>query len=124
MPKTKSGAFGEDIAAVHLEQHGFRVVARNFRTRFGEIDLIAEDARYLVFVEVKTRAANARVSAAEAVTPAKQAKLRYAAEEYLAKPVGSDTIRPCNLYPRFDVIAIETAQNGQVTSIRWIENAF
>ena len=133
MPNTKSGTFGEDIAAAHLEQHGFRVVARNFRTRFGEIDLIATDERYLVFVEVKTRAANARVSAAEAVTPAKQAKLRMAAEEYLAKHVGAlpsvmsatpNCVLPHNLHPRFDVICIETAQNGQVAAIRWIENAF
>jgi putative endonuclease len=112
-----AGAFGEDIAAAHLAQHGFRIVARNFRTRMGEIDLIAADERYLVFAEVKLRAANARVSGPEAVTYQKQQKLRAAAEEYLQK-------HPAALWPRFDVIAIQTASNGQVGSIQWIENAF
>jgi len=119
MPNHKStvGAFGEDIAAVHLQQHGFRIIARNFRTRLGEIDLIAENERYLLFVEVKLRAQNARVSGLEAITPAKQAKLRAAAEAYLQT-------HPTQLWPRFDVIAIELAQNQQVASIRWVENAF
>jgi len=122
--RTGSGNFGEDIAAVHLEQHGFRIITRNFRTRFGEIDLIAENGRYLAFVEVKLRAHNARVSPLEAVTPAKQAKLRAAAEHYLQTVIEQATEPHRRCQPRFDVIAIQTAPNGQVATIQWIENAF
>ena len=146
MSKSQTGNFGEDIAAAHLQQHGYQVIARNFRTRFGEVDLIAANERYLVFVEVKLRKENARVSGLEAVTPAKQAKLRAAAEEYLARGCsacpppgvpgnacifGVEIEGRCPkgrgewiLHPRFDVIAIETASGGQVASIRWVENAF
>lgn len=120
--KSQHGNFGEDIAAAHLAQHGYRVIDRNFRTRFGEIDLIAVNERYLLFVEVKTRAKNARVSGLEAVTPAKQAKLRAAAEEYLQRMATHDDM--AEKWPRFDVIAIETAGDGQVMSIQWVENAF
>jgi putative endonuclease len=116
-PKQTSGNFGEDIASSHLEQHGFAIVARNFRTRLGEIDLIAQSEHCLVFVEVKLRKVGSRVSGAEAVTPAKQRKLQLAAEEYLQ-------INPVNCPCRFDVIVIETAVDGQVVTVRWIENAF
>jgi len=126
MPTKQSfGTFGEDIAAAHLEQHGYRVVVRNFRTRFGEVDLIAANERFLLFVEVKTRAVNARVNAAEAVDARKQARLRMAAEIYLQTGLEhSEATELHRRWPRFDVICIETAQNGQVASIRWIENAF
>ena len=54
-PRARLGAQGESIAAAHLEASGLKIMARNFRTRYGEIDLIAEDGDTLVFVEVKTR---------------------------------------------------------------------
>jgi len=115
--KQSSGNFGEDVACSHLTQHGYSIIARNFRTRLGEIDLIAQSEHYLVFVEVKLRKVSARVGGAESVTPAKQAKLRLAAEEYLQR-------HPVHLPCRFDVIAIETASGGQVAAIQWIEHAF
>ena len=115
--KQSSGNFGEDIAAAHLTQHGYAIIARNFRTRLGEIDLIAQNERCLVFVEVKLRKVGARVSGAESITPAKQRKLHLAAETYLQ-------CNPVNLFCRFDVIVIETAPGGQVAAIQWIEHAF
>lgn len=115
--KQVSGDFGEDIAAAHLAQHGYAIIARNFRTRLGEIDLIAQSEHCLVFVEVKLRKVGARVGGAESVTPAKQAKLRLAAEAYLQQ-------HPVDIPCRFDVLAIETAPNGQVAAIQWIEHAF
>ena len=73
------GAWGEKAAREWLEKQGWRTVQANFRSRFGEIDLIAENERFLVFFEVKTRK-NARfASACESVTPAKQARLLAAA---------------------------------------------
>ena len=69
------GAWGEKAARLYLEKRGWHTAATNFRTRFGEIDIIAENAQYVIFAEVKTRR-NARYGpACEAVTPAKQAKI-------------------------------------------------
>jgi len=115
--RQSAGDFGEDVATAHLERHGYRIVARNFRTRFGEVDIIAANERFLLFVEVKTRGMNARVSGAEAVDARKQARLRMAAEEYLME-------NQMQLQPRFDVICVETARSGQVAAVNWIENAF
>ena len=116
-PKQPVGDFGENIAAAHLEQHGYEIIARNFRSRFGEIDLIAQNDRFLLFVEVKTRGPNPRVTGEEAVDYHKQRRLRLAAEYYLTKH------NPTR-QPRFDVICVDTARDGQVVAVRWIENAF
>ena len=93
------GAWGEKAAREWLEKQGWRTVQANFRTRFGEIDLIAENERLLVFFEVQTRK-NARfASACESVTPAKQARLLAAAEAWLQQ-------NPTGKQPRFDVIEV------------------
>ena len=77
------GAWGEKAARLYLEKRGWHTAATNFRTRFGEIDIIAENAQYVIFAEVKTRK-NARYGlACEAVTPAKQAKIIAAAQAWL-----------------------------------------
>ena len=77
------GAWGEKAARLYLEKRGWHTAATNFRTRFGEIDIIAENAQYVIFAEVKTRK-NARYGpACEAVTPAKQAKIIAVAQAWL-----------------------------------------
>ena len=58
MPNTGSGRFGEQLTAEYLEEKGYEIVERNFKCRFGEIDIIAQNDRYLAFVEVKTRSAD------------------------------------------------------------------
>ncbi|HEX4743456.1 MAG TPA: YraN family protein [Candidatus Limnocylindria bacterium] len=78
------GASGERIAEEHLLRRGLRVVARNARTRWGEIDLVCRDAHGYVFVEVKTRDARSFVSATESVTRAKVARLSRLAWAWLA----------------------------------------
>ena len=78
------GASGERIAERELARRGIRTIARNARTRFGEIDLVCRDARGYVFVEVKTRDAHSFVSAAESVTQAKVARLTRLAWAWLA----------------------------------------
>ena len=93
------GRWGEDRAAVFLRDKGFSITAANWRCRFGEIDLIAQDGTYLCFVEVKLRKSDAYGIAAEFVDRRKQDKLRAAAELYLAE-------HPTVLQPRFDVIEI------------------
>ena len=103
------GAWGEKAAREWLEKQGWRTVQANFRTRFGEIDLIAENERFLVFFEVKTRK-NARfASACESVTPAKQARLQQ---------------NPTGKQPRFDVIEVYGEEDAGLPRIRQIENAF
>ena len=112
------GAWGEKAARLYLEKCGWHTAATNFRTRFGEIDIIAENAQYVIFAEVKTRK-NARFGAArEAVTPGKQAKLIAAAEEWLQ-------IHPTDKQPRFDVIEVYGEEGAPVPPrINHLENAF
>lgn len=80
------GALGEDLAVKHLDSLGMRVLERNWRCRYGEIDVIAEDtaARAVVFVEVKTRTTDRFGGVAEAVTPQKLRRLRRLAGLWLA----------------------------------------
>lgn len=78
------GASGERLAEQALAEHGLRTVARNARTRWGEIDLVCRDAQGYVFVEVKTRHAGSFVSAAEAATGAKVRRLTRLAWAWLA----------------------------------------
>ncbi|MBW7574025.1 YraN family protein [Caproiciproducens faecalis] len=113
-----SGKLGEDRAAQLLEQKGYRIVARNFHSRFGEIDLIAENKEYLVFAEVKTRDEHYCVSPLEAVTAGKQKKIIKTALLYLQS-------HKTALQPRFDVIGIVTREEPfTLLSVEHIENAF
>lgn len=113
------GRWGEDRAAEYLRRKGFRVTDFNWKCRFGEIDLIAEDGVYLCFVEVKLRKTAAYGSAAAFVDWHKQQRLRTAAELYLAG-------RPTGLQPRFDVIEIYAPQGTDTENpgIFHLENAF
>ena len=110
------GRWGEQAAARFLEQKGYRVTGMNFACRFGEIDIIAEDRRYLAFVEVKLRKNAAHGQAREFVTPAKQRRIILAAELYLAA-------HPTRKQPRFDVVEVYGAE-GRIDSICHIEDAF
>ena len=116
--KGTRGAWGEDYAAAYLRRHGYCILARNYSCRFGEIDIIASDRHYVVFVEVKLRASDRFVRAGAYVTPAKQARIRTAASLWLEH----DT----PLQPRFDVIEIygdaDTPRHQR--RINQIENAF
>ena len=113
-----TGKTAETAAALFLSGHGCRVLERNFRDgRAAEIDLIAEDGDTLVFEEVKYRSGSACGAPEEAVTPAKQAKIRLAAEYYLYKKQISQD-KPV----RFDVVCVEPCE-GRLR-IRWIRDAF
>ena len=95
------GKTGEDRAAAELERRGYAILARRYRTRHGEIDIVAQDADTLVFIEVKVRLTGECGSAAEAVTRAKQRRLGSMAADYLARHDLSAVA--C----RFDVVAID-----------------
>ena len=114
-----SGAWGEALAARYLQKKRYAVVATNYRSRFGEIDLIASDRRYLVFVEVKLRKSDHFASAFEYVDARKQDRIRTTAQIYLSE-------FPTDLQPRFDVIEIYAPQ-GTATAepeIYHLEDAF
>lgn len=117
MDRRQIGILGETEAARYYRNQGYQMVAANFRTRQGEIDLIVEKGGWLVFVEVKTRAEGSLVEAKEAVTPAKQRKLLAAAGAYLsALPREPEKVR-------FDVVEVYHRM-GAVTRVSCIENAF
>lgn len=115
--RQRLGLRGEQIGATFLEKLGYAILARNYRCRLGEVDIIAKDGKTLVFIEVKTRVDNAFGSPAAAVTLKKQRQIARTAQHYLAKHGLFET--PA----RFDVIAIVTA-NGGSHQIEHIADAF
>lgn len=116
---SQNGALGEQYAAEYLLKKGYRISARNFRSRYGEIDIIAENADFVVFAEVKTRDRNYIFRPSEAVTVSKQRKIIKTAQYYLLE-------NEKGLQPRFDVIEIVTASKNDfhVLEIEHIEDAF
>jgi putative endonuclease len=110
------GKSGEDLACRELERRGYAIVARRFRVRSGELDIVARDGGVLVFVEVKTRAGRRFGSAAEAVTAAKQRRIALLAHEYLLRHRMSDC--PC----RFDVVSVHV--DAGTPAVEIIRNAF
>lgn len=113
MNKRTTGAAYERIAGAFLEKQGYQIIACNFRCRLGEIDLIAKDGRYLVFVEVKYRKNDETGNPLEAVNRRKQQIISRVANYYcLTHGYGENT--PC----RFDVVAIWGER------IKVVKNAF
>lgn len=95
------GSFGEDAAAAWYEARGYEVLARNWRCRDGELDLVVRRGRLVVFCEVKTRSGTRFGTPAEAVTRAKQVRIRHLAARWLAEAA---PFRPAEI--RFDVVAV------------------
>lgn len=113
------GRWGEATVIAYLRERGWTIVEVNFRSRYGEVDIIAENGIYLAFVEVKLRRDDDFAAARESVTKSKQRKIRITAEYYLQW-------HPTNLQPRFDVAEVY-APNGTATvspEITYFENAF
>jgi len=120
-PRRRVGALGEQLAAEHLERLGYRIVGRNYRTRWGELDLIAHDGRLLAFVEVKTRrASGAAGTPFEAVDRRKQAQVRRIAARWLAEV--SERPRADDL--RFDVIGVTVDAAGRLIELEHREGVF
>ncbi len=112
------GRVGEDAAVAALQARGYRVLDRNVRLRRGELDVIAEDAGAVVFVEVKARRSTSFGTPAEAVTARKQRALRGLAEAYLTRRrlVGRDC--------RFDVVEVWLDPTGRPVRVEILRNAF
>ena len=100
------GKSGEDLACHELGRRGYSILARRYRTRFGEIDIVAQSNKTIVFVEVKTRAGDEFGGGAVAVTPWKQRRIAQMAVDYLSRHELHD--QPC----RFDVVTIDMKENG------------
>lgn len=105
------GAKAESLAVAFLEQRGVRVIARNYRCRHGEIDVIARDGDTLVFVEVRLRSNPNFGNAAASITAPKQARLTAAAAHYLA---GHTATNPC----RFDAVLLDRLDEPQIQWLR------
>ena len=112
-----SGVAAEDVAAGFLARQGLEVVERNFRVRGGEIDLICEDGRTLVFVEVRLRGSDKFGGAAASITQRKQQRIILATRHWLSQHGDAFANRNC----RFDCIVMDAPDEAR---IEWIKNAF
>ena len=110
------GKTGEDLACVELEKRGYAIVARRYRQRSGEIDIVARDGPTLVFVEVKARESHEFGDAAEAVTPFKRRRITQLALDYMTRHHLADC--PC----RFDVVSIHFDEERPTIEV--FQNAF
>lgn len=110
------GCDGEELAAEFLRKKGYSIIARNYKTHIGEIDIIAKDGDTTVFIEVKTRANDSFGYPFEAVNKSKRQKLKNLALLFLKT-------HPKECRGRFDVISISHAKNGE-KSIEHIKDAF
>jgi putative endonuclease len=111
------GARGEETACAHLEGLGYQILARNYRCRYGEIDIVAADGEVLVFVEVKTRSPSAYGPARDAVTAAKRRKLARSASHYMLAH------REQECAYRADIVEVALLR-GAVAAVRHLKGAF
>jgi putative endonuclease len=115
-PRQDLGKLGEDLACEELSRRGYAILARRYRTKYGEIDIVARDGPTVVIVEVKTRDGRAFGDGADAVTPLKQRRMLRMGTDYLLRRRLGDC--PC----RFDVVDVNIA--GDVPRIEVYRNAF
>ena len=116
----KTGMEGEKRVANFLRKNGFSIVKRNYHTRYGEIDIIAENERFILFVEVKTRKIDSMVSGIEAVDSFKQRRIMLTANDYIVKT-------QCEKQPRFDIAQVTVFERKDGTvgyKLKYIENAW
>jgi len=111
---TDTGALAEQLAAQHLQQQGLKLIEKNYRSRFGEIDLIMKDGAEIVFVEVRLRRNTNFGGAAASIDDRKQQRIVRTAQQYLSSLV---RMPPC----RFDVVLIEGSSKEE---LHWLKNAF
>ncbi|PWJ15229.1 YraN family protein [Ruminococcus flavefaciens] len=116
MTKSEIGKLGEESVCAYLIERGYKITARNYRIKGGEIDIIAENGDYIAFVEVKSRKPDSMVSGFEAVNKRKRGLIIKTAADYCCK-------YPNILQPRFDVAQV-IIDAGKVLSIDYILNAY
>ena len=117
-PLQQFGKEGQDLAEKFLKKKGLKVLERNYRNRFGEIDLIMRDKKTIVFIEVKARKSKRHGHPLEAITTFKQQQISNMALQYLQMKKALQ--KPA----RFDVIAIEVEKTEKAPQLTWLKNAF
>lgn len=125
MKEKEIGRYCEGICSNYLKKKGYNILEKNYHSRYGEIDIIAQDDKYLVFVEVKSRKEDTIVKGLEAVNNNKMIKIIKTAYQYLSQ-------KDLNLQPRFDVCEIYFIKNKinneemkiKIKKINYIKNAF
>jgi putative endonuclease len=121
-PRRARGAAGEQAAAEMLTALGYEIVERNFRTRYGELDIVAADRDTLVFCEVRSRVGRDGVAwALQSIGPGKRMQLRKMVREWLRL---STAERPATRKIRFDAVAVAIAPNGRTLAIEHVRDAF
>jgi putative endonuclease len=121
-PRRTRGAAGEDAAARMLAALGYEIVERNFRTKFGEIDIVAIDRDTLVFCEVRARVGRDAIAyALESIGPGKRMQLRKMAREWFRL---SSAQPPATRTTRFDAVAVAMTREGRILSIEHVRDAF
>jgi putative endonuclease len=131
-PRQRLGAHGEELAARHLVSRGYEIVDRNFRTRFGELDLIAAGQGCLVFCEVKTRVSSEpadTLGPLASVGARKRRQVRQMAREWLAERrsgLAGGLPQLCGRFPdlRFDAIGVTVDRGGELVGIEHLDGAF
>jgi len=119
--RAQLGRLGEQLAAEHLTRRGFEIVERNYRTRWGELDIVAYDGRTLAFCEVKTRRlTTSGRDPLESVHSLKRSKVRKMAARWLIER----TDRPYADNVRFDAIGVTLDSSGRLVSLQHLEGAF
>lgn len=118
--KKQSGDAAEQAAEKALKKRGCRLIARNYSSREGEIDLIMREGETLVFVEVRAKRSDKFGSPAESVTPSKQRRITRTAQHYLA----NEGKKYCNSPLRFDVVSIRLDEAGKPAQVEHIPDAF
>ena len=114
------GALGEKLAVKYLKECRYKILEKNYKTKLGEIDIIARDTekKEIVFIEVKTRSSSPYLSGQFAVDRRKQFHIMRTASWYLE-------VKKCALQPRFDIIEVEVNRaDGTLTNVNHIQNAF
>lgn len=121
-PRRGRGQAGEALARRHLQGHGYEILETNFRTRYGEIDIIARRGELVAFIEVKARRSRRCGEPFEAVGPRKQNQIRRLALMWVAARQSDSSLRQCSF--RFDVIAIMLDGEGGAAQLLHMEDAF
>lgn len=116
MDKAVIGKKGEDFCAYHYENNGYKIIARNYHCRYGEIDVIAENESTVAFIEVKTRSENQALEAKDSVTLSKQKKIILTAIDYISNCCAEKIFR-------FDVFEV-IHKDGKLVKFRKTEGAF
>lgn len=116
-PRGRLGKWGEDHARRYVEGKGYTVTATNYRSRWGEVDIVASDGGQLVFIEVKTRRGKALGTPEESVTATKSRRLIATAQDYLQK--NDQEQAPW----RIDVVSIQLDSSGKLLEVNHIQNA-